>query len=235
MSIFPSHIDSDLELPPIEDGVTEISAENINGLRDAVLAIEKNLGTNLEGELASLADRINVSINSDGTINRAALIGIGLVGLPITDEQIAEEAGIKESKLDLNYPTAALNAGIISTQTNVSNLQNTIVGPLKNNFNMHVIGAGNWHDGYQIKISNAGHTVCGLSASTIGDAVNQIDGYLIGGIPSIVPHLEFVPSASQVRHTATNISVDASNFGDILNENDINVCIMNYIAYNAMQ
>src|SRR5271157_4685376 len=98
MTVYPNSIDSDLELPRLDNNITEINADSINNIRDAVLAIEKNLGINLQGNENSLADRINVSIDGNGFIKADALTGIGLVSLPITNPEIAPDAGIDETK-----------------------------------------------------------------------------------------------------------------------------------------
>ena len=47
-------------------------------------------------------------INPDGTPNVSVITSLGLVTLPIHNDQIAEKAGIPESKLKLDYPTTNL-------------------------------------------------------------------------------------------------------------------------------
>ncbi len=58
-SKYPSQIDSSLELPPATDNVTPVKAEVVNRLRDAILAIENELGINPSKEYESLKDRLN--------------------------------------------------------------------------------------------------------------------------------------------------------------------------------
>ena len=68
MSKFPNQIDTDQELPGVIDGATENSGTAINALRDAVIAIENTLGQNPMGSTDSVADRLDVSLNSDGSL-----------------------------------------------------------------------------------------------------------------------------------------------------------------------
>ena len=108
MTNYPDAFDSDLELPRANDDVSELSSDYINSLRDAIIAIQRALGIGPQGLKESLSERVNVSIDSRGYIKREALEDIGLVTLPISDKHIAQTAGIKESKLDLDYNTVTL-------------------------------------------------------------------------------------------------------------------------------
>ena len=83
MSIYPSELDTDLEIPRVDNNVTEVSSDTINALRDAVFNIEKNLGLSLQGNKPDLAARLNVSIDSNGNLKTSALTAAGLVTLPI--------------------------------------------------------------------------------------------------------------------------------------------------------
>jgi len=73
-SLFPENIDfySDKE-----DQVTDVRAADINDLQDAVMAIEQTLGTNPQGEGQSdgwtLSDRLDVFINSNGSLKGSAI------------------------------------------------------------------------------------------------------------------------------------------------------------------
>ena len=116
MSQFPTDFDSDVDLPRVDDNITEIGGDAINALRSAVFNIESNIGLNAQGTLASISDRLNVSINQDGTLNSSILMGfLGTVQW-ITDAQVASNAAIGESKLHLNYPTSDL-FNFITTRT----------------------------------------------------------------------------------------------------------------------
>jgi len=108
MSNFPNQLDDDNVLPPVNNNLTEIGEELLNALRSAVFAIQSNIGILANGSKASIADRLDQSLNQDGTIKASALTGLGLVVLPITDSQVSAIAGIQESKLQLNYSTQYL-------------------------------------------------------------------------------------------------------------------------------
>jgi hypothetical protein len=130
MSKFPTKIDSDIELPFINDNITEIGGDAINALRDAVFAIEQEVGAGAtssdraSGIVGSIAARLGISINPDGTIKASALTSLGLVTLPITNAQIAANAGIPESKLVLDHRTQDLFNYI----TDLSSGVNTALG-----------------------------------------------------------------------------------------------------------
>src|SRR5271169_5929310 len=108
MSNYPTAIDDDSTLPAVNDNLDDIGDEAINALRDAVVEIETALGPNIAGTQPSLAARLGVFINLDGSPNASVLTSLGLVTLPIRNDQIAESAGIPESKLHLDYRTQDL-------------------------------------------------------------------------------------------------------------------------------
>lgn len=108
MSDFPNNFDDDTTLPFVNDNITEIGGEAINALRDAVFAIEQNIGLGAQGSTASVAARLGVSFFPDGTLKPSAITSLGLVTLPITQDQIANHANIPESKLHLDHRTQDL-------------------------------------------------------------------------------------------------------------------------------
>jgi hypothetical protein len=108
MTLYPNQIDDDTSLTPVNDNISEIGERAIMDLRDAVFAIEQALGISIAGSTSSLATRLGVAINPDGTIRSSALTSLGLVTLPITQDQIAVNAGIPESKLKLDHRTQDL-------------------------------------------------------------------------------------------------------------------------------
>lgn len=223
MTVYPNNIDSDLELPLSEDNVSEIRAETINSVRDATLAVENALGVKPQGNKSSLADRINISIDANGFIKSSALQNIGLVSLPIYDAEIAEDAEIKESKLNLDHTTSSLYSSIASSQSDISILQSSLA-TINNNINQHILGLNNYHDGYQIKISGTSGIIGGLSPTThtIGAAVNEIAAHLFGGDETITPHFE-TDILTPFRHRASHILVDSDDFGTIINRSSTDV------------
>lgn len=108
MSNFPSSLDDDVTLPRVDDNITEIGADAINALREAVFNIEAEIGVGASGTAGSIASRLGVALDGAGNIKSSAIAGLGLVTLPITDSQISATAAIKESKLDLDYNTQDL-------------------------------------------------------------------------------------------------------------------------------
>ena len=108
MSNFPFSFDDDTTLPFVNDNLTEIGAEAINAVRDAVFNTQQYLGLGASGTTNSIAQRLGVSINPDGTIKASAITSLGLVTLPIQNNQIASNAEIQESKLKLDYRTSDL-------------------------------------------------------------------------------------------------------------------------------
>lgn len=108
MSKFPTDFDDDTTLPFVNDNITEIGGEATNALRDAVFAIEQNLGLGAAGTTPSVAARLSISLFPDGTVKPSAIASLGLVTLPITDNQISATAQIVESKLKLDHRTQDL-------------------------------------------------------------------------------------------------------------------------------
>lgn len=108
MSNFPNNYDDDTTLPFVNDNITEIGGDAINALRDAVVATQEYLGLGGAGSAGSISARLGVSLQPDGTIKPSAITSLGLVTLPITENQIAVNANIPESKLKLDYRTQDL-------------------------------------------------------------------------------------------------------------------------------
>lgn len=215
-SIFPDGFDTDLEIPRIDQNVTEINGDIINSLRDAIFAMQKAIGLDGQGNKPSLVDRINVAIDPNGNITKAALEAVGLVTLPITNKQVGQTAGIVESKLQLDYSTQTLRNLIASLQTDLNgSLQG--ISTITASFNTHVLGTGNFHDGYQVKINNPNVPqvgIAGLEATTIGDALNELTEILLTGNEATIPHIDSeLPQG--VKHIAANISVNPATFSSI--------------------
>ena len=68
MTIYPEAFDSDLELPRADDDVSELSADYINSLRDAIIAIERAVGINPQGNKSSLIERIKEKLHFNLTL-----------------------------------------------------------------------------------------------------------------------------------------------------------------------
>jgi hypothetical protein len=107
ITAFPTNIDNDTNLPPVFDNITQLGALAINAIRSAIFAIENNIGIGANGSQSSIAARLNVALNPDGSLSSSALLGL-LSTISITNEQVSQTAAIEESKIALSYPTAAL-------------------------------------------------------------------------------------------------------------------------------
>lgn len=153
MSNYPTGYDDDSTLPAVNDNLTEIGGDAINALRDTVMQIELALGLNIAGTQPNLAARLGVFINPDGSPNASVLTSLGLVTLPITNSQIAEAAGIPESKLKLDFRTQDLFNYI----RDLSNDVNTSLGWISVSgikLEPHLIGAIYRHTLDQVDVSN---------------------------------------------------------------------------------
>jgi len=151
MTIYPEALDTDLELPRIDENVTEISGDAINSLRDAVFAIERAIGIDPQGHAASLVARINNVIDADGNIKTSALASRGLVTLPITNAHVGDNAAIEESKLDLDFTTAFLKGRVDSNAIDIAAVEDSL-NAFAAQTSLHFTGDGDRHDGYQIDI-----------------------------------------------------------------------------------
>lgn len=152
MSNFPISLDDDTTLPPVNNNIVEIGDEAINALRDAVFNTEQEIGLGASGTTGSIANRLAVSLDVDGSIKPSAITSLGLVTLPITNSQIASDAAILESKLRLDYRTADLfnyireNAGNINTLLGWLSLSGSKLEP-------HIAGTAYQHSLSQLRVS----------------------------------------------------------------------------------
>jgi len=151
-SSYPGQLDSDVELPYVDDNISEIGGDAINSLRDAIMSIEEAIGIMPQGNLSDFVTRINRVIDHNGYIKTSALAEKGLVTLPISDTHIAYDAGIKESKLDLDYPTATLYARYDSNLTDIDAIR-TSLSAFASRTISHFGGLGDRHDGYHIDLT----------------------------------------------------------------------------------
>lgn len=216
MTFYPSAVDDDTSLVRIDDNISELGDTAINQLREAVFAIEQYLGLNPQGALSSLSNRMNISINADGTIKSSALSSVGLVTLPITNVQVASNAGIDESKLNLTYTTPSLYSSIGALTIVVNNV---VLESSKNwtDIRLHILGApflfGSTtparHESSAIDLGAVlvDKNGANYSATTVWLGLYQIN-------QTLNTHQNAVYSA----HPATAITVDASGFTELSTE-----------------
>ena len=194
---YPIDIDTDAEIPRIEDNISEIGGEVINQLRAAVFAIEKALGRKPQGTAADLAARLGVSLDNNGNIKAAALSGIGLVTLPITNAQVGSAAGVEESKLDLDYGTALLKSWIDSLKVRVDALEAAVALDIAH-LGQHIVGTWGRHTTGHIDAYGV------FAGRTAQGALTNLDTRLNAHITDIID-----------AHDGSAISLDVDQFSII--------------------
>lgn len=146
MTVYPDALDTDAEIEFISDNLSEMGAQVINQIREALFAIEGVLGVSPAGSAGDVAAFLAVAHQANGHLKASELSGLGLVTLPITNIQVGDSAGIAEYKLDLTYSTSDLHTLIVSNSnllTSLNSFTNTIFG----DFNLHLAGANLLSDG----------------------------------------------------------------------------------------
>lgn len=215
MSRYPNELDNDVDLPSVNDNITEVAAETINALRSSVFAIQSALGENPQGAAADLKTRLAYFFNDDGTPKQSALVAAGLVALPINDGHIASNAAIQESKLDLDYPTQTLQNAIVSNDTDIAELQN-LYNQILFDITQHFLGNANKHDGYDITLS-------GLAGAPSVDSVSLAIHYVWSqflGHKSALSSTEHYASA--IAYTPVPLGpITATNVQDAISQIDI--------------
>lgn len=172
MSKYPNDFDTNAEIPAVNDNITEIGSDAINGLIEAVFAIQRALGLNPQASTIDLTTRLSEALNDDGTLKAAALSAAGLVTLPITNTQVGASAAIEEGKLDLDFSTQSLQNQISSNDTDIATLQNQLATQITR-VTRHVLGIAERHNSNHID-----HTL--------------VDGYLAGAGSTVESALDFV-------------------------------------------
>jgi len=152
-SNFPNDFDDDTTLPPINDNIQDLGAEAINALRDAAFNTQQYLGLGGAGTTSSISERLGISLEPDGSIKPSAIASLGLVTLPITNDQISNSAEIPESKLKLDHRTQDLFNYI----QDLSNGINTSLGWISLTgikLEPHLLGAIYRHELNQIDVNS---------------------------------------------------------------------------------
>lgn len=229
MSNFPNNFDDDTTLPPVNDNITEVGDAAINALRDFAFAVEQNIGLGAAGTTGSIASRLGVSIALDGSIKTSAIASMGLVTLPITQDQIADFAQIPEFKLKLDHKTQDLFNYIRDLSGDV----NTAIGWINTTgikLEPHLFGAIYRHTLDQIDV-NADPNKFLLnkfrllrdndnSFELVNDINNEFlahqwaDGSLFGTIGNVITN-DGSAYPSNYAHTASGVFLNTSRFATI--------------------
>jgi hypothetical protein len=225
MTVYPSDIDDDRTLIRIDDNLSELGSSAINQLREAVFAIEKTLGINPQGSKISVAERIDVLIGPDGNPRAEALQAVGLATLPIHDNQVASNAGIKESKLDLNFTTSDLNTRISTLEVQIG-IFAALVSAGTADLLIHISGGEKLSDNSTLARHVASHIDLNAVPLDVRDTyvwggLKDVDGNqrsatqvaeaLLQINDELVAHQNTVADA----HPATAITVDGSNWTEL--------------------
>lgn len=234
MTQFPAGIDSDTDLPRVDNNITDIGALAINALRDSMFAVEGNIGINAQGATGSIAARLNQSLDPYGRILPSALAGIGLVYLPITDSEISPTAGIQESKLNLVYPTSTLY-NLYQNLANSVNVLNGFLSLVGVKLEPHIDGTAYNHDLSAILVDVAlqmlktlpgsgvilpGSSIQNRNTANADLLVNDISNDLLtheianGTYPIVIGTGGSVPPQG-FAHVATGLFIDTSSFSVI--------------------
>ena len=248
MSNYPSDFDDDSTLPAVNDNLTEIGGDAINALRDAVMQIELALGLNIAGTQPNLAARLGVFINPDGSPNASVLTSLGLVTLPIRNDQIAENAGIPESKLRLDFRTQDLFNYIRDLSLDVNTVAGWIsISGIK--LEPHLIGAIYRHTMDQIDVAISPSQFLQNNLRLLRDNTNSYtlvadinsellahqwaDGSPFGTLNTIVTNNGSVYS-TYFAHTASGIFINPSRFTHIPQTNDNLQLFADYVDENII-
>ena len=233
MSNFPISLDDDVSLPIVNNNISEIGEEAINALREAVFNIETEVGIGSSGTVGTIADRLGVSLEANGTLKPSAITGLGLVVLPITNSEIDASANITESKLLLNYPTNDLHNSILNTSADAKEALGWIsISGMK--LDPHILGAFYKHTLYAIDVSSSSadffqdkFTTPTVPSYRINDdsyqAIRGIndellahqfaDGSAVG--PKVIKTNSGKTYSENYAHTSSGVFLDTSNFHSI--------------------
>jgi len=223
MTSYPNAIDSDLDLPPIYDNIVELGAEAIQAIRAAMFAVENEIGIGASGTMGSVAGRLDVSINNDGTIKPSSIIGIG-AGL-VSNAQVNVSANIDESKINLTYTTAFLHTLFNNLFNNLDNRVDIVEGFVAASgvkIEPHIAGSGFRHKLSHIDVDSGSLLKANIAAGTV-IARNLTNAYTFGAELSadLLSHTRAdklsnttTPPANQA-HNAAGIYINPSNFASV--------------------
>lgn len=248
MSNFPQNFDDDVSLPIVNNNLTDIGGDAINSLRDAVFNIEMNIGLGAAGTTPSIAARLGILINPDGTPNASAITSLGLVTLPVRNDQIAENAGIPESKLHLDYRTLDLFNYIRDLSKDV-NLALGWISVSGVKLEPHLIGAIYRHDMAQIDVAETSAEFLNNvfrvqrdntdSYTLVNDINNELlahqwaDGSPFGVIKNITTNNGSV-YPSNYAHVGSGIFIDTSRFQTIPQNDEDAQSIFEFIDQSSI-
>lgn len=232
MSNYPVSIDNDTTLPFVSD-VNENGAEVINDLRDAVYNIENELGLGLSGTKGNLAARLDSIMKPDGYL-KSSIFAHG--SLQFSNIDIAANAEISESKLNLTHHTSVLKSEIDVLTSNVNYVSNWQVSQ-GSKIDTHLTNTSGIYP-YNHLLSNISIDVGSLFPSNIDGTprnTSNLNTLLLSINNELVSHQKADGSvgdgysiktdgggtySDKFAHTASGVYVNTSRFNSIKQEND---------------
>lgn len=220
MSNFPTSLDDDITLPPVSNNITEIGEELFNALREVAFATEAEIGIGASGTAGSIADRLSVCFNPDGSLKPSAITslsdGLTTVGGWVTNFHINPSAQIAESKLDLDYSTTTLYNTSVTQQTEIDAAL-AFIQAAGSKVNPHIAGITYRHVLNHIDISSVGSEFFRDRNNALRDNTNLYT--LLGDINTdLISHQKAngtdtgtVPPDNYA-HVAAGVFVNTSNF-----------------------
>ena len=139
MSNFPNSFDDDSTLYRVDDNITQLGGVAIDQLRSVAFAVEQEMGLGGSGTVGSVAARLGVSLNPDGTIIPSAMIAAGALVGQVNNAAVAPTAAIVESKLALTYSTQSLYNNIMSLNGSIDSAL-SLLSNLNTDFIKHLAG-----------------------------------------------------------------------------------------------
>ncbi len=206
---YPNSIDDASSLPVIVDGVTTLTAAVFNGPRDAVVAIESELGQNPSGTYSTVRDRLDV-------LETQSAGGGSIV--------------VREDSVAVGTVTALNFTGSVTATLNGTTADIAVTGGSGGGTLAQTLAAGNTTDGYDIVIKGTGSIITsdGLDLTIIPgsyhdlELATQNDTSVNGSSGEIT-----IETGSSIGGTAgsgdvtikTGTTAGSSNSGNILIEN----------------
>lgn len=226
MTVYPGALDDDSTIIRIDDNLSELGTAAINQARAAIFALERELGINPSGSVSSVATRFDVAHNADGSIKSSALTSVGLATLPIVDNQVASSAGIKETKLSLDFSTGDLNT-LITANSSILTTLAAFTTTINSNLLIHINGGVTLSDGSTAARHVASHI--DLNAVTTDprdtsfswtglidkDGADRTATTVATGLLQINNALTTHENLTASAHPATAITVNTDNFTEL--------------------
>lgn len=227
-SSYPQKIDTSVELPVVKNNVTEIKADILNSLRDAIIKIEKSIGAFSDTTL-TLYDRVDHTIDGSGELKKSALDSAGVIYGPVENKHISAAAAIEEIKLKLDYPTKLLASSVSLIKTEIeSYLEKLKEIELKLTSHMSEYAIDR-HNSDAITVSAISDSPSDIAtASFSGGTLTQILQEIYSA------HINFAASATATNsaHTAEQIFFNTENSPDFSDYESVQAVLDAIIASN---